>query len=231
MTSPAPSSGRDRLDLLAGLALPAALGLAAFIWRYGPAGPLPMHFDFHGRIDGWGDRVSVAVLVAMTSLVLALCYGLMLAMTRSLPPDAPGRRGLKAARLVMVLVGLMICSIGAAMAYGDFSAPDSTGWRIMPGLLALLFLLVGAVVGKTAPNPFVGVRFYWALKSRLAWDKSNRLMGRLLFWIGLGGLVADLFADPGLVTAGLIVAVLAAGAVSVFESWRVWRTDPDRSLP
>ena len=65
-------------------------------------------------------------------------------------------------------------------------------------------------------------------KSRLAWDRSNRLAGRLLFVTGLAGLIAAPLAPQPLGTFCLIGAVLVVALWSVFESWRVWRGDPDR---
>jgi uncharacterized membrane protein len=125
----------------------------------------------------------------------------------------------------------IIAALTTAMAYADFSSPEHWGRRLTTCLLALMFLAVGSLLGKAAPNPFVGIRTYWTMKSRLAWDKSNRLAGRLFFWIGAAGLLTALFVDSALVTAVLIIAILLAAAVSVIEGWRVWRTDPERQLP
>ena len=59
-------------------------------------------------------------------------------------------------------------------------------------------------------------------------DRSNRLAGRLFFWIGLAGLAAAPFAPQPLGVYALIGAILIAAALSVLESWRVWRDDPER---
>ena len=148
-------------------------------------------------------------------------------------PEAVGsrRRGLAAAKRLILCVEMMIAALVTAMAYADFSSPEHWGRRLTTGLLALTFLAVGGLLGKAAPNPFVGIRTYWTMKSRLAWDKSNRLAGRLFFWIGAAGLLTALFVDSAVVTAALIIAILFAAAVSVIEGWRVWRTDPERQLP
>lgn len=59
-------------------------------------------------------------------------------------------------------------------------------------LLSVVGLLVGAALGRVPPNALVGVRTPWSLTSRRAWDRSNRLAGRLLAASGLAGLVACL---------------------------------------
>lgn len=216
-------------DLLAVVVFAAVLALAAFIWRHGPPGLLPIHLDIFGRVDGRGDRTFVAIFLACLSIGLGACYALIGAVTHGRSPDASRRRGLRTAKLLIVFIVAMVAGLTLALIYGPASTVQASGGRISAAILALIFLGIGAIIGKAGPNPFVGVRTYWTLKSRLAWDKSNRLMGRLFFWIGLAGLLASPWLDASLVTPALIVAILIAAAASVFESWRVWRTDPERN--
>ena len=211
----------------AALALLASLAIAAAVWRLGPTGPVPVHTSLlTGRVDGWSDREHVALMLLGLTAFYALGYGFMGALAGS-RGDA-GLRGLRTARLVIVLVALMTGGILAGLTFGVLTTPDFGANRIQSGALSLLFLIVGALIGKAAPNPLVGVRTYWTLRSRLAWDKSNRLAGRLFFWIGVLGLIATPFAPPPAVLAAVIVAVLLSAIGAVFESWRVWRADPER---
>jgi uncharacterized membrane protein len=223
----------DGLNLLAALEAAGGLGLAAWTWRFGPTGPIPMHFDLSGHVNRWGDRTEAALVMGGLTLVLSLCYVMMAAMVRGQPQDAPTRRSLRIGRIIIMAVGALIGGLFTYMTFGGFTpeAGNAAPARLLPSLLALIFLVVGALLGKTSPNPFVGVRTYWSMKSRLAWDKSNRLAGRLFFWIGLLGLAASLVAPPAPVSAALIVAIIVAAAASIIESWRVWRSDPDRSFP
>ncbi len=86
------------------------------------------------------------------------------------------------------------------------------------------------MMGKVAPNALVGVRTPWSLTSKLAWEKSNRLAGRLFFWGGLVGVFLAPVAPAPLGMRVLLAAVLLIGAVTVLESWRVWRSDPERRV-
>ena len=96
-----------------------------------------------------------------------------------------------------------------------------------PGL-ALERLTFGALLGKTSPNALVGVRTPWTFSSPLAWEKANRLAGRLFFWGGVAGGLAMPFAPQPAGFKAVTLGALAVAAVAVFESWRVWRGDPDR---
>lgn len=221
----------DPVDWAAVLVTLACLAVAAFIWRLGPAGLLPTHLDAHGRVNGWSSRTEVAAIIAGTSAVFGFIYLALGAATLGAEPSDSARRGLKTARLLLTLVQALITGLMVVMIYGGATAPALGGGRLMPAFLSLLFLVVGAFIGKATPNPFVGVRTYWTLRSRLAWDKSNRLAGRLFFCIGLVGLPLSLLTPVGVATPILIVSIIGSAVVSVVESWRVWRTDPDRQFP
>tara|TARA_R110000764_G_scaffold213151_1_gene299542 strand:+ start:427 stop:1101 length:675 start_codon:yes stop_codon:yes gene_type:complete len=190
----------------------------------GPSELMPVHWNLQGDADGWAGREQVGLTVAGLGLLnLLLSGGIGHFAARS--GDPARRRSLRYGQLVVLLslTGISLFSGGASL-----SGAVSLRPAIPMAGLSLIFLLTGAFLGRVGPNPVVGVRTPWTYKSRLAWDRSNRLAGRLFFLIGLAGLVSAPWAIQPFALVALIVAVLVAGLWSVIESWRVWRTDPDR---
>lgn len=209
---------------LAGVAGMAAL--AAAVWKFGRAGPLPVHFDIHGDIDRYGSRQELALGIAF----MAAASALLLAITALLGRAGKGAGWAETLRLARGLTVLAmgfgaLTLAGIALGWADRLGGPQRG--SMMGL-GLLFLIIGAVIGKVRPNPIAGVRTYWTRHSRLAWDKSNRLAGRLFAVIGAIALLASPFAPMPAGLAALTAAVLVAAAWSVLESYLVWRKDPDR---
>ncbi|WP_395651464.1 SdpI family protein [Brevundimonas sp.] len=203
--------------------------LAVWVAVAGPTGPIAMHFDLQGRPDRWGDRREMAGLLAFMTAMTALTAGAMSWYARR-SDDPSRRRGLEIGQLIALLaIGGTTAILWTAI-LGQSSvgagAEATTGWTM--ALMGAIFVATGAFLGRVAPNPLIGVRTPWSFKSRRAWDRSNRLAGRLFFWLGLATLIAaPLVPQPaGFVT--LTAAVLIAAAWSVFESWRVWKSDPDR---
>jgi len=220
----APNRTPSALDIATvGLALIVG-GLGLWIVFAGPTELLPIHWNASGHADDWGPREVVGgLLIAMAVLTLLLGGGMGAAARRA--NDPARARALRYAQLVVVLtVPLMSLLVASA----SLSGVTNIGGAIPVALMSLLFLLTGAFLGRVGPNPFVGVRTPWAYKSRLAWDRSNRLAGRLLFVIGLAGLLTAPFAPRPLNLYVLLTAVVLAALWSIVESWRVWRTDPDR---
>lgn len=220
----APRSSPSALDAATlGLGLIVA-GLGLWIVFAGPTELLPIHWNASGQADDWGTREWVGgLLIGLAVLTLLLGGGMGVAARCA---DDPARaRALRYAQLVVVL---SLPLVGLLAASASLSGTTDIGGAVPVALISLVFLLIGAFLGRVGPNPFVGVRTPWAYKSRLAWDRSNRLAGRLFFVIGLAGLLTAPFAPSPLNLYLLLTAIGIAAVWSVVESWRVWRSDPDR---
>ena len=200
--------------------------IAAGVWIFlaGPTELMPYHYGPDGQADGWAGREAIGPGIAGLGLLTGVLAGGMGAAARR-AEDPARARALRSGQL-LVLISLLGVSLFAGVS--SLSGLSSMSAALPMAGLSVLFLLIGAVLGRVGPNPIAGIRTPWSYKSRLAWDRSNRLAGRLFFLIGLIGLAAAPVAPQPLGFQGLIGAVLAAALISVIESWRVWRADPDR---
>lgn len=219
--SPKSSSALDLATVSLGLLVG---GLGVWTVFAGPTELLPIHYNAAGQADDWGPRELLgSLLIGMALLTLVLGGGMGLAARRA---DDPSRgRALRYGQLVVVL---SLPLISGLIASASLSGTTDIGGALPVALMSVVILLIGAFLGRVGPNPVVGVRTPWAFKSRLAWDRSNRLAGRLFFVIGLAGLLTAPFAPRPLGLYTLLAAIVAAALWAVVESWRVWRTDPDR---
>ncbi|HYC97795.1 SdpI family protein [Brevundimonas sp.] len=214
-------SAADRATVVVTLMIVAA---GVWVFLAGPLELMPYHFGADGQADAWAGREAIGAGLAGLGLLTGILAGGMGAAAGR--AEDPAR--VRALRSGQVLV--LICLLGVSLFAGVSSVSGLTSMSAaapMAGLSAF-FLVIGAVLGRVGPNPVAGVRTPWSYKSRLAWDRSNRLAGRLFFLIGLVGLAAAPIAPQPLGYQVLIGAVVAAALWSVVESWRVWRADPDR---
>lgn len=200
---------------------------AVWIAIYGPETPIPVHFDAAGQANRYGSRYELAATLGGLAL-LNLLVGWMTGRQAEATPDPVRRKGLRGGQWMSSILLGAVCAFIAWASLGPAAASGVSPPGAAMAFLGFIFLITGAVLGRVSPNPFIGVKTPWAYKSRLAWDRSNRLAGRLMFWLGAAGLIASPFAPQpaGMIT--LLAAVLIAAVWSGFESWRVWRTDPDR---
>jgi uncharacterized membrane protein len=224
-----PKPGPDLTDMAVLVLLAVQAAVAVYIYRFGQTGPIAVHFDFHGHPNGWGDRQGLAIGVAALGAA-TLMITLMLRLNLFTGGLGSSPRTNAVARGLIVAIGAMVTALLASLA---FAHGDSLNQQRLPLIFVwLIFVIIGAFVGKASPNAFVGVRVYWALRSRLAWDKANRLLGRIFFFGGLIGVLAmpfvDLDHDMVFVMAWLLIVAGGGGVLAIIESWRVWRADPER---
>ncbi|MGO4689082.1 SdpI family protein [Brevundimonas sp. 2YAF1] len=213
------------IDIASIVVTAAIAGAAAWVFLAGPTGPIPLHFNAQGVADRFGGRGELAASLLLIAGVGALaCGGCALYAHKA--EDPARRRGLIMGQLVALLAigGASVLMLATSLGGTLTTAPVNFH---MAGM-GLLFLLIGAFLGRVGPNVGIGVRTPWSHKSRLAWDRSNRLAGRLFCLIGLAAILLSPFVPQPLGMQGVIAAVLIAALWSAFESWRVWRTDPDR---
>ena len=214
-------------DLIAGGVVAAAQALlAGVVARFGLTTPLPLHIDASGEVSHWGGRSEAAgVILMMAALAFAASFGLRLAADRRLD----GGKGLAITEAVTLLVTMCVSGLMAAIAFGYWGAERHSSWIHM-AVLWLILGLTGSVLGKVAPNSLVGVRTPWTFASRLSWDKTNRLAGRLFLGASLIGVLCAPFApEPAGLRVSLMIVLIIAGLL-ILESWRVWRRDPNRRV-
>ncbi|MEW6171605.1 MAG: SdpI family protein [Bacillota bacterium] len=85
-------------------------------------------------------------------------------------------------RWVMVIFMTGICAISRAEAVGydiDTELAVNSG-------VALLFIIIGNVMGQVSPNFFIGIKTPWTLANEEVWRRTHRMAAKL--WV-LGGLV------------------------------------------
>ncbi len=136
----------------------------------------------------------------------------------------------KALRSGQYVTVAIMAAVAAFISWSSLGPSAASGMTSLSGAMAFMgavFLALGAILGRVGPNAFIGVRTPWAFKSRLAWDKSNRLAGRLMFWTGLVGLIASPLSPQPFGLIALTVAVVLMAIFSAYESWRVWKNDPE----
>lgn len=215
------------LDIATVIMTVVILAMALWVAMRAPNVAYPTHFNTRGEVNRWGDRNELAVLLGFMAVMTAITAGMM-GWYAEKAEDAARRRSLRMGQMVSLVsiggvTGLILWFTVGAMTNGE---PPAIGWAM--AVTGLILALVGGGLGRVGPNPIVGVRTPWSYKSRLAWDRSNRLAGRLFFWIGLGLIVAAPIAPQPAASMAMVVLILVAAIWPVFESWRVWRSDPDR---
>lgn len=214
MTEPLPR-GTLRHEWPVALALAANVVLIAWTWPRLPA-QVPVHWNLSGQVDRFGDRFE-----ALLMLPLIFLFPLLISFAwQAGSGNAPVFRSL---RLGLALLGL------------GFTTQYAFGWdivRVVGVALGLVFVLLGNVMGKTRPSPWIGFRTPWTARSRRAWQAGQRRSGLFLFACGLLFAVAGLSLPraalfPWLMPLGFVLVTFGGVGYLFYRSYLDFKADPD----
>jgi uncharacterized membrane protein len=200
--------------------------IAALLWDKLPE-RMPIHWNARGEVDGYAGRTFAALFVPMISIGMALLVGLLAFIDPKVrKADAEARanfqRVFKAIRLTltgfMTAVGLAVICIGAGYPL-DMSRVIAIG-------LALLFGVLGNLMGKLRPNYFVGIRTPWTLESREVWIKTHRLTGRLMVAVAVVLVAAGLVLPSAVMVWVAVSGPVLVLFVSVLYSFLAYKGQP-----
>lgn len=170
---------------------------------------VPLHWDAHGRVNGWGPKWSLFLWGPgmMTAFVL-LFWALPWLSPRHFEVDSFRATYLYIMVVLVAMLGyifLLILAAGLGVML-DIS-------RAIIGGVSLLVALLGNVLGKVRRNFYIGVRTPWTIASEHVWNATHRFAAKTFFAAGLGGLACAILGAPfwlamaAILTGALVPAV------------------------
>lgn len=198
---------KKRFILVCMAALLLVLGMGAVVYPELPA-RVPLHWNAVGEVDGWGER---PLLLIHSAIMLGLA-----ALWLVLPRISPRRFGVDRFADTWWFSGMLLVALFAYMQCIHLWAALKPGFpmdRAVLGGIALLFVLLGNVMGKLRRNFWLGVRTPWTLANERVWYATHRLAARTMVAGGLLALAAALGALSGPLSGMVAVAALLGSAL------------------
>lgn len=178
----------------------------ATIWKTLPE-RIPVHWNYEGQIDDWGNKFSLLFLVFMLPVLM---YVVMTAASKIDPKKRISLMGRKFYQLKFFLV-LFMSLLASFLIYLSKNQSFSH-----PGLLyvgaGVLLIIFGNYFKVIQPNYFIGIRTPWTLENQQVWKATHAFAGKLWlvagFVIILGGLLFSGFNFSKIfVGIGLTIAI------------------------
>lgn len=176
------------------------------------SGRVPIHWGIDGKPDGWG---SPAMALWMGPGLVLFTIGLTLAIPW-LPKGQAVARFPDAYGKMMAIIGAMMAFIHLCIIFATIRGSDMPS--LMFGGMFLFFVAMGNMMGKIKPNPYMGIRTPWTMKSERVWEVSHRRAG----WIYVvGGLVGALLVFAGIPLGVSIAWMMIFSIYPVLDSYLV----------
>jgi uncharacterized membrane protein len=171
---------------------------------------VPIHWDAHGHVNGWGPKWSLFLYGPGLMLFIVLMFS-------ALPWLSPKKFEVDSFRatylyiMIIVVAMMAYCNLLILMsALGSLAGIVLDVTRAVEGGVCLLIALMGNVLGKVRRNFFVGVRTPWTIANEQVWNATHRFAARTFFAGGLLGLLAVISKAPFWTPlAAILIAAIA----------------------
>lgn len=182
---------------------------------------LPIHWNFQGEVDGYGDASSVLFMLPGVLMVI-------LALLSALKYIDPRKENIAMSHKSIGAFSLAFSVFIIVMEAGYIAVINDIEVQIMLIItfaIGVLLMIIGNYLSKTRSNFFIGIRTPWTLSSDVVWKKTHELAGKLFMLVGFI-IAASCWFISGQVVMGLILfTVLPVALVSIIYSWWLWQQE------
>ena len=215
-----------KLELLEIVVLAGPFLYLAAQWGRFPA-KIPIHWDIHGKINGWAAKPLGLLLLPVTNLCL---FGLLRCLPlidprlrRSMAGDRD--RALATMRIVRCVTVTFLAGIFWVQVANALGYPVAMDTFAFNGCL-VLFLVIGNYFGNLRPNYFAGIRTPWTLDSLETWRATHRVGGRIMVFGSLLILGSEVFLTRQTFGYAVTAFLLGFAVWAFLYSWNHFRTHP-----
>ncbi|MDO8592186.1 MAG: SdpI family protein [bacterium] len=149
------------------------------------------HWNFAGRPDGYGSGQTQAIVFPLMAIGMYLLFLLIPYLD---PKKERYEQFSKTYHIFksIILASVVIIYLVIGLNGLGYNLPVGV---IVPGLVGLLFMVLGNYLGKIKMNWFMGIRTPWTLSSEEVWNKTHRFGGKMFMLAGLL-MIAQIFLPP-----------------------------------
>lgn len=207
-------------NLFAALLAVCLLSLLGLVWML-PRLPeqIPIHWNFYGEADNYGDKKLLLLFGALPVALLGLFWGI--------PRWDPGRERYKKHMgpylFLVVMMTLLLVGMGWIIAIAALGIQVPVE-RVIPGLVGVMLTGVGNYMPRIRHNYTFGIRTPWTLASEKVWQKTHRAGGFGFVASGLLLILTAFFSRPWLCWASMGVLLLSSALVVAY-SWYLYRRE------
>jgi uncharacterized membrane protein len=169
---------------------------------------IPIHWNGHGQVDGYGPRSSIFLWPCVMAGLLLLFAALPRLSPKHFTIDT-----FESTYLYLMLVSLsLVTYINALTLWAALSGHVDIVPAMMGGI-SLLFALMGNVMGKVRRNFWIGFRTPWTLANERVWNATHRFGAKAMVLAGVAGLIVALASEQfwlwiGIILLGAIIPAL-----------------------
>ena len=180
---------------------------------------VPIHWNASGEIDGYGSRVVGAFLFPALN---AAAYFLFLFLPKIDPKRENYSKFGSSYLIIRYAIHFVFVFIFVLTALASLGYPlDISKW--MAGGVAVLFIVLGNIMGRVRHNYFVGFKFPWTLANEEVWKKTHQVGAKVMVLGGVAALIGVIFTQGAVSFMILMIGILLPVLITTVYSYLLYR--------
>lgn len=188
------------------------------IWNSLPE-KIPMHFNYKGEIDRWGEKMEIILIPILLPL---LTYLIMLIVPKIDPKKKIKEMGSKFDKIKFIII-LAMSALACYIIYCVKNEELNT--NAMYIIIGVLIAGLGNYMQTIKPNYFIGVKTPWTLENEAVWKKTHQLAGKLWLFAGLLMIIISLSIKKENFSAYFIAIILIISIVPIVYSYWIYKNE------
>lgn len=178
----------------------------AYIWNQLPE-RVPIHWNIHGQIDRYGDKLELLLIPIFLPLLVYLIFLLTPIIDPKRKIDMMGRKYRSLKLLMSTFMSVLAIYIIYAVKNQSL---ENQNFILL--ILGVLYIIIGNYFKTIRANYFIGIRTPWTLENETVWRDTHRMAGVLWFIAGFVVVVATLLLNR---EHGMIFFMIITGIITL----------------
>lgn len=197
----------------------AATFLAAFLVYPHMPEQVPIHWNIHGEVDDYASRLFGTFFLPLLNLAM---YVLFIFLPKLDPKRANYIKFDSSYLTIRYALHFFFALMFGITAAASLGYPVSVD-RWIPAGIAVMFIVLGNVMGRVRHNYFVGFKFPWTLANEEVWRRTHLFGGKLMVIGGFAALLGVIFTRGSASFLVIMAGLLVPTVITTIYSYLIYK--------
>jgi uncharacterized membrane protein len=180
---------------------------------------VPIHWNAQGEVNRYGSRLFGTFFLPLLNIIMYFFFTVLPIIDPKRANYSKFGSSYLTIRYSLHLFLMLMFGVTTAAALGY---PVNIG-KWVPVGVAVLYIIMGNVMGRVRHNYFVGFRYPWTLANEEVWRRTHQFGSKLMVLGGFAALFGVIFTQGSASFAILMIGVLVPTIITTIYSYLIFK--------
>lgn len=180
---------------------------------------VPIHWNVKGEVDNYGSKAFGTFFLPILNVGM---YFLFLVLPKFDPKRANYSKFDSSYLTIRYSLHLFFTLMFGVTTAASLGYPVNID-KWIPGGVAVLFIVMGNIMGRVRHNYFVGFKYPWTLANEEVWKRTHQLGAKLMVIGGFVALIGVIFTESAASFVILMAGILVPTIITTIYSYIIYK--------